>query len=218
MSASTSRYTLISAWSLARTLVSSRVCVQSPVTLISPILVLRPDRPGIASVFGDDHLAKSVCARGHAARESVQRGPLAEHADKLVRVHGGDLPHVEVPQPLLQLERAAERLLHLDLLIKHQPDQQREWIGLQETVCFRVVSPSDGHLKTLPFSVIANVPALPHRGQRTYHPGSREDFDRLYRRAYPRVYRTLAAILGDPDDAEDCAQDAFVKAFHAWKH
>ncbi len=61
------------------------------------------------------------------------------------------------------------------------------------------------------------MPALPDRGQETYQPGSREDFDRLYRSAYPRVYRTLAAILGDPDEAEDCAQDAFVKAFQAWK-
>ena len=51
----------------------------------------------------------------------------------------------------------------------------------------------------------------------TYQPGSREDFDRLYRSAYPRVYRTLTAILGDPAEAEDCAQDAFVKAFQAWK-
>src|SRR3979411_2867742 len=27
----------------------------------------------------------------------------------------------------------------------------------------------------------------------------------------------MAAILGDPAAAEDCAQDAFVKAFQAWK-
>jgi len=57
---------------------------------------------------------------------------------------------------------------------------------------------------------------VPDRGQETYQPGSREDFDRLYRSAYPRVYRTLAAILGDSAEAEDCAQDAFVKAFQAW--
>src|SRR5258708_5978743 len=50
-----------------------------------------------------------------------------------------------------------------------------------------------------------------------YRPGSREDFDRLYRSAYPRVYRTLSAILSDPEAAEDCAQDAFVQAFQAWK-
>ena len=50
-----------------------------------------------------------------------------------------------------------------------------------------------------------------------YEPGSREDFDRLYRSAYPRVYRTLTAILRDPAEAEDCAQDAFVQAFRAWE-
>jgi RNA polymerase sigma factor (sigma-70 family) len=49
-----------------------------------------------------------------------------------------------------------------------------------------------------------------------YRPGSREDFDRLYRVAYPRVFRTLTALLSDPAAAEDCAQDAFVQAYHAW--
>ena len=49
-----------------------------------------------------------------------------------------------------------------------------------------------------------------------YRPGSREDFDRLYRTSYPRVYRTIAVILSDPQAAEDCAQDAFVQAFQAW--
>jgi RNA polymerase sigma-70 factor (ECF subfamily) len=49
-----------------------------------------------------------------------------------------------------------------------------------------------------------------------YEPGSAEDFDRLYRIAYPRVFRTLVAILADPAEAEDCAQDAFVHAFKAW--
>jgi RNA polymerase sigma factor (sigma-70 family) len=61
------------------------------------------------------------------------------------------------------------------------------------------------------------MPAGPDRGQETYQPGLREDFDRLYRNAYPRVYRTLVVILGDPEEAEDCTQDAFVKAFQAWK-
>src|SRR5438309_11361286 len=50
-----------------------------------------------------------------------------------------------------------------------------------------------------------------------YRPGSRDDFDRLYQAAYPRVYRTLTAILGDPAEAEDCAQDAFVQAYQAWR-
>jgi RNA polymerase sigma-70 factor, ECF subfamily len=54
-------------------------------------------------------------------------------------------------------------------------------------------------------------------GQERYEPGSSEDFDRLYRSAYPRVFRTLVAILADPAEAEDCAQEAFVHAFKAWK-
>ena len=54
-------------------------------------------------------------------------------------------------------------------------------------------------------------------GEPSYTPGSREDFDRLYRSAYPRVFRTLSVILADPAEAEDCAQDAFVQAFQAWR-
>ena len=49
-----------------------------------------------------------------------------------------------------------------------------------------------------------------------YQPGSVADFDRLYRAAYPRLKRTLTAVLGDPAAAEDCVQDAFVSAFEAW--
>jgi RNA polymerase sigma-70 factor (ECF subfamily) len=49
-----------------------------------------------------------------------------------------------------------------------------------------------------------------------FTPGSADDFDRLYQTAYPRVFRTLSAILGDPAEAEDCAQDAFVQGFQAW--
>ncbi len=65
-------------------------------------------------------------------------------------------------------------------------------------------------------AVITNVSASGETVAEAYVPGSREDFDRLYRAAYPRVYRTLTAILGDPAEAEDCAQDAFVQAFKAW--
>src|SRR5215831_5481420 len=57
----------------------------------------------------------------------------------------------------------------------------------------------------------------PFMGEEGYRPGSREDFDRLYQHAYPRIYRTVSALLGEPAAAEDCAQDAFVQAFHAWK-
>jgi RNA polymerase sigma-70 factor, ECF subfamily len=50
----------------------------------------------------------------------------------------------------------------------------------------------------------------------TYQPGSDEDFNRLYRDSHARILRTLVAMLGDVAAAEDCAQDAFVKAYHAW--
>ena len=52
--------------------------------------------------------------------------------------------------------------------------------------------------------------------QSGYQPGSKADFDRLYQETYPRIFRTLATMLGDPAAAEDCAQDAFLKAFRAW--
>ncbi len=50
-----------------------------------------------------------------------------------------------------------------------------------------------------------------------YTPGSAEDFHRLYEATYPRLKRTLTAVLGDHAAAEDCVQDAFVRAFKAWK-
>lgn len=49
-----------------------------------------------------------------------------------------------------------------------------------------------------------------------YRPGSAVDFDRLYRNTYPRLKRTLTGVLGDAAAAEDCVQDAFVRAFQAW--
>jgi RNA polymerase sigma-70 factor (ECF subfamily) len=50
----------------------------------------------------------------------------------------------------------------------------------------------------------------------SYQPGSRDDFDRLYRDSYVNIYRTLLAVLADPAAAEDCTQDTFVHAFRAW--
>ncbi|MFN2582235.1 MAG: RNA polymerase sigma factor [Candidatus Dormibacteria bacterium] len=49
-----------------------------------------------------------------------------------------------------------------------------------------------------------------------YRPGDRQDFDRLYRTAYARIKLTLRGMLRDEAAAEDCAQDAFVRAFRAW--
>lgn len=49
-----------------------------------------------------------------------------------------------------------------------------------------------------------------------YRPGSREDFDRLYRTSHPKILATLIGVLGDRATAEDCAQEAFVQALRAW--
>ena len=49
-----------------------------------------------------------------------------------------------------------------------------------------------------------------------YHPGSAADFDRLYRSSYRRILYTVYGVLGDRTAAEDCVQDAFVRAFKAW--
>ena len=49
-----------------------------------------------------------------------------------------------------------------------------------------------------------------------YRPGSREDFDRLYRTSYSRLLGTLTGVLGDRAAAEDCTQEAFVRAYRAW--
>jgi len=47
-------------------------------------------------------------------------------------------------------------------------------------------------------------------------PNETSDFDRLYEATYPRILRTLASMLGDAAAAEDCTQEAFLKAFKAW--
>ncbi len=49
-----------------------------------------------------------------------------------------------------------------------------------------------------------------------YTPGDTADFDRLYRNSFARVVRTLAGIVGSVEAAEDCAQEAFTRAYAAW--
>ena len=50
-----------------------------------------------------------------------------------------------------------------------------------------------------------------------YRPGVKEDFDGLYQATYQRVFATLVVILGNPAAAEDAAQEAYLRAFRAWK-
>lgn len=53
-------------------------------------------------------------------------------------------------------------------------------------------------------------------GPPAYRPGNEADFERLYVSSYARIRGTLTAVLGDPAAAEDCAQDAFERAYRKW--
>src|SRR5437899_9824754 len=46
-----------------------------------------------------------------------------------------------------------------------------------------------------------------------YQPGNEADFERLYQASYGKILGTLTAMLGDRAAAEDCAQDAFERAY-----
>lgn len=50
-----------------------------------------------------------------------------------------------------------------------------------------------------------------------YQPGSEADFERLYRNTYGRILGTLITLVHDRATAEDCAQEAYEKAFRRWK-
>jgi RNA polymerase sigma-70 factor, ECF subfamily len=49
-----------------------------------------------------------------------------------------------------------------------------------------------------------------------YRPGSSPDFERLYQATYPRLLGTLVLMLRDRAAAEDCLQEAYLKAFRSW--
>jgi RNA polymerase sigma-70 factor (ECF subfamily) len=49
-----------------------------------------------------------------------------------------------------------------------------------------------------------------------YEPGNEADFERLYNASYTKILASLVILLGDRAAAEDCAQDAFEKAFKKW--
>ncbi len=49
-----------------------------------------------------------------------------------------------------------------------------------------------------------------------YKPGDEADFERLYQASYGKILGTLTAMLGDRATAEDCAHDAFERAYRKW--
>ena len=53
--------------------------------------------------------------------------------------------------------------------------------------------------------------------QASYRPGVKQDFDRLYQATYQRIFATLMTILRNPAAAEDATQEAYLRAFRAWK-
>ena len=52
--------------------------------------------------------------------------------------------------------------------------------------------------------------------EKQYRPGSKADFDRLYRATYQRIFATLMLILRNPAAAEDATQEAYLRAFRGW--
>src|SRR3984893_17647814 len=54
----------------------------------------------------------------------------------------------------------------------------------------------------------------PHESEPAdYKAGDQADFERLYATSYGKILGTLTAVLGERAAAEDCAQDAFERAF-----
>ena len=64
----------------------------------------------------------------------MDRGALAEDLLQPVRIHRRDLVRVERTEPAPEVERAREGLLHGHLLVKDEPDEERERIGREESV------------------------------------------------------------------------------------
>ena len=64
----------------------------------------------------------------------MERRPLPECAVELAGVHARDRARVEIADPPLQLERPREGLLHGDLLVEDEADEERERLLGEERV------------------------------------------------------------------------------------
>jgi RNA polymerase sigma-70 factor, ECF subfamily len=66
-------------------------------------------------------------------------------------------------------------------------------------------------------TIMQTAPAEPRPdAPTTYKAGDEADFERLYQTSYSKILATLMAMLGDKAAAEDCAQDAFERAYKKW--
>jgi RNA polymerase sigma-70 factor (ECF subfamily) len=61
-----------------------------------------------------------------------------------------------------------------------------------------------------------NTETVAEKFESAYQAGNEADFERLYLASYGRILGTLTAMLGDRAAAEDCAQDAFERAYKKW--
>jgi hypothetical protein len=68
----------------------------------------------------------------------VQRGRRPEDRREGLGVHRRDRSRIQGDRAALHLERTRERLLHRDLLVEREADQQRERVGRDQGVGVRV--------------------------------------------------------------------------------
>ncbi|HEV2967452.1 MAG TPA: RNA polymerase sigma factor [Candidatus Dormibacteraeota bacterium] len=64
--------------------------------------------------------------------------------------------------------------------------------------------------------IAGSVDGTRERSTFSYQPGNQADFARLYTQSYNKILGNLTVVLSDRSAAEDCAQDAFERAFKKW--
>ena len=64
--------------------------------------------------------------------------------------------------------------------------------------------------------ISADVPATAGRDRAVSKDAETEAFEAAVRPHYAPLIRRLVLVLGDPHDAEDVAQDAYLSAFRSW--
>jgi RNA polymerase sigma-70 factor (ECF subfamily) len=71
-------------------------------------------------------------------------------------------------------------------------------------------------IETLPETISEKTSSETRDQANPYEAGNEQDFERLYQTSYGKILGTLTAMLGDRAAAEDCAQDAFERAYRKW--
>jgi hypothetical protein len=118
--------------------------IEQPSLEVATVLGLRPDASGVAGVVVRDRRGQILDATGHRSRVAVKCRLLAERALEAVGIHRGELAGVEGADAALELERAAERLLHGDLLVEREADQERHRVAAEQFVRLRIAREVQG--------------------------------------------------------------------------